>query len=132
MIAIPVKTQQDNPALSPLFGKAKWFAFIDKSGEISIEPNSTQNGREVVAKLVERGVTTLIFHHMGGNPFMMLQSAGITCYHDGGERIVLQDALTKLKNSELMLVDGSNMSEFIETSKGKKRGKKGHGGHHHH
>jgi len=28
-LAIPVKTNKENPAISPLFGKAKWFAFVD-------------------------------------------------------------------------------------------------------
>ena len=29
MIAISVKTNKENPAVTTLFGKGKWFAFID-------------------------------------------------------------------------------------------------------
>ena len=36
-LAIPVKTNKENPAISPLFGKAKWFAFVNIDGKIEIK-----------------------------------------------------------------------------------------------
>ena len=113
MIAIAVKTNKENPAVSTLFGKSKWFAFID-GDEISIEANKTESGRKVVENMIEKGVNTLLFHHMGGNPFMLLQKGNIECFHDGGERILLNDALQKLNSGELTKVDGNNMSKYIE------------------
>jgi len=113
MIAIPVKTNKENPAVTTLFGKAKWFAFID-GDRVTIEKNELQSGREVVAKMAQKGVTDLIFHHMGDNPFTMLQKANIACYHDGGEPITLQNALAKFQNGELIKVDESNSQKFIE------------------
>ena len=114
MIAIPVKTNKENPAVSTLFGKSKWFAYIDIDGKVSIEANETDSGRAVVENMVQKGVDTLVFHHMGGNPFMLLQKAKIKCYHDGGERILLDDVLEQLKNNNLIKVDGSNMAEYVE------------------
>jgi predicted Fe-Mo cluster-binding NifX family protein len=47
MIAIPAKTDTQNPAVITLFGKAKWFAFID-GDRVTIEKNELQSGRSVV------------------------------------------------------------------------------------
>jgi len=114
MIAIPIKTNKENAAVSTLFGKSKWFAYIDENGNTTIEDNQTESGREVVENMVKKGVDTLIFHHMGGNPFMLLQNAGIECYHNGGERILLDELLVRFKNGKLTKIDASNMSDFIE------------------
>jgi len=113
MIAIPVKTDKENPAVTTLFGKAKWFAIVD-GDTITIEKNEIQSGRAVVEYLVSKGVDKLIFNHMGGNPFMLLQKAKVECFHSGDERILLNDVLDKLKNDSLIKVDGTNMSDFVE------------------
>jgi len=64
--------------------------------------------------MIKKGVSKLVFHHMGGNPFMLLQKGNIECFHDGGERILLDDVLQKLKNNELTKVDGTNMAKYVE------------------
>ncbi|MEA3553145.1 MAG: NifB/NifX family molybdenum-iron cluster-binding protein [Campylobacterota bacterium] len=113
MIAIPVKTNKENPAVTTLFGKAKWFAYIDGE-DVSIEKNDIMSGRAVVEYMVEKGVTKLVFNHMGGNPFMLLQKAKIECYHSGDERILLNDVIEKLIEESLVKVDGTNMGDFVE------------------
>ena len=52
-LAIPVKTNKENPALSPLFGKAKWFAFVDIDGKIEIKKNLCNGGAEVIRWLAQ-------------------------------------------------------------------------------
>jgi len=132
MIAIPVKTNKENPAVSTLFGKSKWFAFVNENGEITIEANETESGRAVVDTMVSKGVNRLVFHHMGGNPFMLLQKAKIECFHNGGERILLNDVLALLKNNALTKVDGINMADFVEQGNMHKNGKShDHHGHEH-
>jgi predicted Fe-Mo cluster-binding NifX family protein len=123
MIAIPVKTNKENPPVSTLFGKSKWFALVDKDGITTIEANKTDSGRAVVENLVSKGVSKLVFHHMGGNPFMLLQKANIECYHDGGERILLEDVLNMLNTDQLTKVDGTNMSSYVEQGNMHKNGK---------
>jgi len=113
MIAIPVKTDKENPAITTLFGKAKWFAIVD-GDTITIEKNEIQSGRAVVENLLSKGVDKLVFNHMGGNPFMLLQKAKVECFHSGDERILLNDVLDKLKHDSLIKVDGTNMSDFVE------------------
>ena len=46
--AIPVKANKENPAVAPLFGKAKWFAVV-KNGKATIEKNPAQGGRAVIS-----------------------------------------------------------------------------------
>jgi predicted Fe-Mo cluster-binding NifX family protein len=128
MIAIPVKTDKENPAVTTLFGKAKWFAIVDGEN-ITIEKNETQSGRAVVENFAARGIKKIIFQHMGGNPFMLLQKAKIECFHSGDERTLLLDVLEKLKNNQLQKVDGVNMALFIE--QGNMHNGGGHGDHHH-
>ena len=113
MIAIPVKTDKENPAVTTLFGKAKWFAIVD-GDKITIEKNDINSGRAVVEYLISKGVTKLIFNHMGGNPFMLLQKAKIECFYSGKERILLSDVLSKLENDSLVKVDGNNMADYVE------------------
>jgi len=131
MIAIPVKTNKENPPVSTLFGKSKWFAFVDDTGNVSIEANKTESGREVVENLIEKGVNKLIFHHMGGNPFMLLQKGEIECFHDGGERILLDEVVAKLNTNSLEKVDGSNMNNYIEQGNMHNGGTKNHHNHSH-
>ena len=128
MIAIPVKTDKENPAVTTLFGKAKWFAIVD-GDKITIEKNDIQSGRAVVENLVSKGVDKLIFNHMSGNPFMLLQKARVECFHSGDERILLDQAVEKLQNDNLTKVNGVNMSEFIEQGNIHNGG--GHGDHNH-
>jgi predicted Fe-Mo cluster-binding NifX family protein len=113
MIAIPVKTNKENPAVSTLFGKAKWFAFID-GDKITVEKNELQGGRAVVEDFISRRVTQLVFSSMGGNPFMLLQKAEIECFYSGENRILLSDVLAKLRNNELININATNMSDYIE------------------
>ncbi|MEA3354341.1 MAG: NifB/NifX family molybdenum-iron cluster-binding protein [Campylobacterota bacterium] len=132
MIVIPVKTNKENPAVSTLFGKSKWFAFIDDNGTITIESNKIQSGREVVENFVEKGVDKLVFNNMGGNPFMLLQKAHIECFHSGDERVLLEEVLQKLEDNKLIKVDGTNMANYVEQGKMHNGGNKHHSHDHDH
>ena len=46
MIAIPVKINKENTAVSTLFGKAKYFAFIENN-KIEIVKNEQSGGKAV-------------------------------------------------------------------------------------
>lgn len=65
MITIPVKTNQENPAITTVFGKAKWIAFVDKvSSKVRIEANPHESGRV----LAEIGVREVIPTRWGQIP----------------------------------------------------------------
>lgn len=140
-IAIPVKTNRENPAVSPLFGKAKWFAFVE-DGKIEIKKSEAQGGHAVIAWFISEGVDKIIMQEMGVNPYEMIKSyGGINIYHSGFERIVLSDALVKLNKGELPLLDDVKMQEIIAHHESKHshddhqhqgNGTGAHHGHHHH
>lgn len=136
MIAIPVKTDTHQSAVAPLFGKAKWFALIDKAGEVTFWHNTLQSGREVVNHFKDLGVTRVVFQDMGGNPYLMLSAAGIECYHAGHGRILLSETLEFMKKSALIRVTSDNMAEYVERPHRHRKEEHQHlqhcGEHHHH
>jgi predicted Fe-Mo cluster-binding NifX family protein len=127
MTAIPVKTDKTESAVAPLFGKAKWFAIIEETGDIIFWKNELKSGREVVNRFIEIGVTDVIFQDMGGNPFMLLERAGIACHHAGEGRVLFEEAAGEMKAGKLVRVGTDNMSLYVEKSH-----KHSSGEHHHH
>ena len=112
-IAIPVKMKKESTALAPLFGKAKWIAFVE-DGTINIVPNATHGGRAVVEWFAREGVDTVIFQEMGVTPYEMIKSIGnITLFHAGHERVLLDEVLTKFNANQLALIDDTNITDIL-------------------
>ncbi len=113
-IVVPVKTNKENPPVSPLFGKAKWFAFIDEDGNIEIKQNRCHGGGEVINWLLSENIDTIIFQEMGVTPYKMINKIpNITLLHSGYDRIVLTDLIQKVKEKNLQIVDNSNINDII-------------------
>ena len=113
LIAMPVKMNKENPPLTTVFGKAKWFAFADDGGTVEIRENPYAGaGPKTVAWLIENGVDTVVTQHIGGNPFMFMKEAGVRIYHPGEGRILVSEALEKLKNGTLEEITVDNIMKF--------------------
>lgn len=113
-IAVPVKMNRENTALSPLFGKAKWIAFIEDT-KIDIQSNNTHGGAALVEWFIRESVDTIIFQEIGQTPYQKMKSAGnITLFHAGNERILLDEALEKFKKNKLLLIDDTNIDDIIK------------------
>ncbi|MDX9743142.1 MAG: NifB/NifX family molybdenum-iron cluster-binding protein [Arcobacteraceae bacterium] len=123
MIAIPIKMEKESSAVSPLFGKAKYFAIADK-GKIEILKNVCQGGNQVAIWLHSLGVKKLLISHMGTNPFEKLTKFGIESYFVGEERILLKEALLAYADGDLMRVDKENFDTIFPPHS--------HGENHHH
>ncbi len=114
-LVIPVKTNKENPAVSPLFGKAKWFAFVDKDGNIEIKKNEENGGGDVIRWFVSENVEAIVFDQMGSTPYNMIKEVGnITLFHSGYERILLNDVIQKFKNDNLTIIDDTNIEDIIK------------------
>ena len=113
MIAIPVKTNKENTAVSTLFGKAKYFAFISK-GTIEIVKNEQSGGRAVATWLKSKNVDTLITSHMGEKPFSTLLQNNINVYFAGDERIEINDVLLKYADGDLPSLTLENFNTLIK------------------
>jgi len=113
-LAIPVKMNKENPAIAPLFGKAKWFAIVQDE-EVIIIPNNQSCGQAVIEWLYEMKVDALLIQEMGLKPYQKVKEQGtMALYHTGFERILLSDVLEKFKNNELEILDDTNMDEIIK------------------
>ena len=81
-IAIPVKMNNQNSAIAPLFGKAKWFALIE-NGQITIEANKEEGGSAVIEWLHQINVDTIIMQDVDFttffHPFHKKPSTFLTC-----------------------------------------------------
>jgi len=118
-IAIPVKSNRENPPLAPLFGKAKWFAIVE-DGRVTIEKNPAQGGRAVVEWFVALGVDAVIFQEMGATPYEMIKEAeSIDLFHAGYDRVLLDDVLEKFNKDELPEIDDTNISAIIKHHEGR-------------
>ena len=114
-IAIPVKTNKENPAVAPLFGKAKWFAIVDiDNNKIVIEPNPFKSGAEVIKWLYSLGVKALIIKEMGSNPYEMVRELGLEVFYAGDGRVELDEVVKNFKENKLALIDEKKMSEIIK------------------
>ncbi len=132
MIVVPVKTNNTNPAVSPLFGKAKWFAFVD-NGEIKIEQNMCEGGRAVVEWLRSKGMNKLIIQEMGNNPYNKIKEYdNVTIYHSGFDRITLDEVVEKLHNGELKKLDDEAMQIILAQHDGRHNHNHGDDHNHHH
>ena len=113
MIAIPVKTNKENTAVSTLFGKAKYFAFI-QNNKIEILKNEQTGGRAVANWLKSKNVDTLITSHMGEKPFETLLSNDLKVYFAGDERIELKDVMIKYADGELQILNNQNFHILLK------------------
>ncbi len=122
MTAIPLKMNKIESAISPMFGHAKWFAFVSDDGDIEILKNPYDGGMPVINWLLQNGVDTIVTSHIGAGPFRFLLDQGVRAYHPGEGRVVLIEALDKLREGQLMPITMENIAQFAQHG----------GGHHHH
>ncbi len=114
MVAIPLKTNKEDSAVAPLFGKAKWFAFVE-NGKINIEKNDLQSGAGVVAWLLQKGVNSLIIQKMSNPPYQMIKDDGhINIFYAGEKRIELGELLNKHEKNELAVLNDTNANGIIK------------------
>lgn len=113
MIAIPVKTNKSDTAISTSFGKAKWFALVDENGKTHFWRNEKLNGRSVIESLTHNGVEHVLLQSIGERPFQMLQQQNIKSYYAGDTRLLLTDSLEAFANKHLPVLTLENMSEYI-------------------
>jgi len=112
-LAIPIKMNKENSAVAPLFGKAKWFAIVEK-GEVSIIPNRQSGGQAVIELFNEMKIDAILIQEMGITPYEKVKEYGMMLYHIGFERSLLNNVLEKFQNDELEILDDTNIDEIIK------------------
>lgn len=112
MIAIPIKTNKLNSAISTLFGKAKYFALINNKG-IEIIKNEQKNGQAVIDWLKSKNVDTLITSYLGKKEFLKLMN-NIRVYFAGDKTIEIDNLLLKYSEGDLHILNQRNYSNFFK------------------
>jgi predicted Fe-Mo cluster-binding NifX family protein len=69
-------------------------------------------GPKTVAWLIESGVDTVITQHIGGNPFMFMKEAGVCIFYPGEGRILVSEALQKLRDGAMEEITVENIMRF--------------------
>ena len=113
MIAIPIKINKENTIVSTLFGKAKYFAFIENN-KIEILKNEQMGGKAVANWLKSKNIEVLITSHVGEKPFETLLNKGLKVYFAGDERIELKDVMIKYADGDLTLLTNENFHTFLK------------------
>jgi len=113
MITFPVKTNRENAAVSPLFGKAKYFAFYDGEN-ISIEANPYSNGAAIVDWFKQKGVENLIIKEMGVNPYKKLKQTNINIFYAGDKRIEISELIKEFEENKLEKLNEEKILEIIK------------------
>jgi predicted Fe-Mo cluster-binding NifX family protein len=132
MIAMPVKMNKENSAISPVFGKVKYFAIVSDNGEIQFIENIEKSGTKAVELLLSKGVKTLLMAHIGESPFKFALTKGIKIFFVGKERITINEAVQKFKNNQLIDATTIDLSQFSTHGKHDHQHEHNHEHHHHH
>lgn len=112
MLAVAVKTDKKNTAVSPLFGKAKYFAFYDGK-TVTIEKNEVGDGIAVINWFIQKGVDTIIVKEMGSNPYKALQKHAVRLLYAGGERVEIDDMISQYEAGMLQPLNDEQMKNII-------------------
>lgn len=117
MLAIPVKSLGENPAISEYFGKSKWFAIVDED-IISFEKNTLKSGCAVADWLYDLGVTKTVINHIGLNPLLKLHKLDIECLYSDEKAASLVELFKKIESKKLNKINENNMDKIIDSIKG--------------
>jgi predicted Fe-Mo cluster-binding NifX family protein len=112
LTAIPVKMNKPESAISPLFGHAKWFAFVNDSGNVTIEANPYDGGMAVIEWLLSKGVGQIVTQHIGAGPFRFLLEQGVKAWYPGEGRITLPEIVEKLDAGGMEPITPENIERF--------------------
>lgn len=131
MITFPVKTDKENAAVSPSFGKAKYFAFYDGEN-INVEKNPFDHGSELINWFIEKGVEKIVIKEMGINPYRKVKNSNIEIFYAGDDRVTTNELIEKYKNNSLEKLDDLKMQEIIKNhEKSHSHSDHSHSHHHH-
>lgn len=113
MITFPVKTNKENATVSPLFGKAKYFAFYDGEN-LTIEENILKHGAPLISWFLSKGVNDIIIKEMGINPYKKIQETSMNIYYAGDNKITTNEIIEKYNKKELEIINEERMKVIIK------------------
>ncbi|XOB63747.1 NifB/NifX family molybdenum-iron cluster-binding protein [Campylobacterota bacterium DY0563] len=120
MITFPVKTDKENAAVSPLFGKAKYFAFYDGK-ELRVEKNPYEKGSQLVNWFLEKGVDKIVIKEMGSKPFNKVIQTNIKVLFAGEGRVTTSDVIKGFDENLLNELSVDELKNIIKEHEANKK-----------
>lgn len=103
MIAIPISKTGEEPIVSDIFAKSKWFAIVD-GDTVVFEKNNYKSGMEVSIWLKDLGVKKVVTNKIGSTTFKNLSNHNILCMYTD-LKVKLTSIIEKAKDRQLSRLD---------------------------
>lgn len=116
MIVFPLKTNKKDSAISPLFGKAKYFAFYDGKS-LQIEKNELNSGSKLIDWFISKNVDKIVIKEMGSSPYEKIKKTNIEIFYAGDERITSEELINKINAQSLQKLKEEQIKEIIKKHK---------------
>ncbi len=116
MIVFPLKTNKKDSAISPLFGKAKYFAFYDGKS-LQTEKNELNSGSKLIDWFVSKNVDKIVIKEMGSSPYEKIKKTNIEIFYAGDERITSEKLINKINDQSLQKLKEEQIKEIIKKHK---------------
>lgn len=115
MIAIPLN-QKDSTTISHLYGNAPYFAMLDMdSGQFKVLKNKGASNAEDTAEfIINSGVTSTMYYHMGEGLFQRLNEKKINVYSVSKVDVTLEDIYCDFYLKGYKKVTNDNVSLLLD------------------
>jgi len=112
MFAAPLKSNNNDAAITTVFGKAKWFGIYNPAdNSMKVIPH-TEQGAAIIGKLKEEGVTVILTKHLGPRPLQIVHEMGMKLFYPGDERMTLIEAVANFQSGSLEEITMQNIDKF--------------------
>jgi len=113
MVAFPIKMRKEDSAISPLFGKAKYFAFYE-DGELDIKVNPFGKGTSLIDWFTMKGVKNIVIKEIGMSPYQKIKETDMHIYYSGDEKSTIKDIIEKYELDCLEEIEEERLLEIIK------------------
>lgn len=116
MLAIPIDTAQST-VISELYGNAPFFALMDlHTGNFSVVKNEgLGDGEDTAQFVVNSGVASTIFYHMGEGLFNRLNDAHVKVYSCAKVSVNLDEIYRNFLQNDFKLLTSANASSLLDS-----------------
>jgi predicted Fe-Mo cluster-binding NifX family protein len=119
MLAIPLD-REDSTTLSKLYGKAPFFALLNKEiGNFTVVKNEVMgNGPKSAGFLKECGADSTIFIHMGEGVYKGFEKNDMDVFCADYSKDSIETIYQNIKKDSYTKLDSSNYSELLDPGEG--------------
>jgi len=118
MFVAPLKTNKLQSAISPLFGKAKYFAFVD-GDKIEIKENKLKHGNALIEWFLEENIKDIVIKEMGASPYETIKKNGLNLLYAGDGRVTIDNVIKNYQENKLSQLTEKQIDDIISKHESK-------------